>query len=298
MSLPRPVLPGTFYMVTRRCTQQQFLMRPDEATNNNFLYCLGESAKRHGMVLVLSQMMSNHHHTVVYDRHGHINEFTEHFHKMFAKSQNALRRRWENLWSSSPVCNVELITVDDVLEKLVYTATNPVKDGLVDASHHWPGPQTLPALMTGKTLTARRPHHFFRRRGKMPAEVELTFEFPAELGDPAILKEELARRIQNAEREFTNIRLRENRRVVGRARVLRQHWTDTPTHREKPDGIRPRIAARSKWERIAALQLNKMFVDAYRRARADWLAGLEAVFPAGTYWLRRFMNVPVAASTR
>lgn len=294
MSLPRPVFPGTFYMITRRCTQQQFLMRPDEETNNNFLYCLGEAAKRNGMVLVLSQMMSNHHHTVVYDREGRINEFTEHFHKMFAKSQNALRHRWENLWSNAPVCNVELVSTDDVLEKLVYAATNPVKDGLVDTVHHWPGPQTLAALMTGKTVTARRPRHFFRKRGKMPATVEITFEFPAELGDPTVLKKELARRIEDAERGFANERLRENRRVLGRARVLRQHWRDYPTKREAEPGIRPRVAARSKWDRIAALQRNKSFIDAYRRARVDWLAGLESIFPAGTYWLRRFMNVPVA----
>jgi hypothetical protein len=32
MSLPRQVLPGQFYLVTRRCTQRQFLLRPDAAT--------------------------------------------------------------------------------------------------------------------------------------------------------------------------------------------------------------------------------------------------------------------------
>ena len=29
MSIPRQVLPGSTYMITRRCTQRQFLMRPD-----------------------------------------------------------------------------------------------------------------------------------------------------------------------------------------------------------------------------------------------------------------------------
>jgi hypothetical protein len=33
MSLPRQVLPGQFYLVTRRCTQRQFLLWPDAATN-------------------------------------------------------------------------------------------------------------------------------------------------------------------------------------------------------------------------------------------------------------------------
>src|ERR1700759_3787741 len=46
MSLPRQVIPGRFYMITRRCTQRQFLLRPDEQTNNAFLYCLAEAAQR------------------------------------------------------------------------------------------------------------------------------------------------------------------------------------------------------------------------------------------------------------
>ena len=53
--------------------------------------------------------MSNHHHTVVFDCHGHINEFVEHLHKMFAKCQNVLRGRRENLWASEPVCKVKLV---------------------------------------------------------------------------------------------------------------------------------------------------------------------------------------------
>jgi len=40
MSLPRQVLPGQFCLVTRRCVQRQFLLRPDAETNNAFTYCL------------------------------------------------------------------------------------------------------------------------------------------------------------------------------------------------------------------------------------------------------------------
>jgi hypothetical protein len=32
--LPRQALPRQFYLVTRRCTQRQFLLRPDPETNN------------------------------------------------------------------------------------------------------------------------------------------------------------------------------------------------------------------------------------------------------------------------
>ncbi|HWO25906.1 MAG TPA: hypothetical protein VNO30_44530 [Kofleriaceae bacterium] len=89
--------------------------------------------------------MSNHHHTVIFDRDGTFPAFTEHFHKLVAKSQNALRGRWENLWSSEQVCVVHLVDVADVMDKLVYVATNPVKDRLVEKVHHWPGVNGLAA---------------------------------------------------------------------------------------------------------------------------------------------------------
>jgi len=39
---------------------------------------------------------------------------------------------------------------------------------------------------------------------------------------------------------------------------------------------------------------NRAFLASYREAYARWRAGLPAVFPAGTYRLRRFANVTVA----
>ncbi|MBE7449451.1 MAG: hypothetical protein HS111_11300 [Kofleriaceae bacterium] len=42
MSLPRPIYPGSFCLLTRRCVQRMFLLRPDAVTNNNLAYCLIE----------------------------------------------------------------------------------------------------------------------------------------------------------------------------------------------------------------------------------------------------------------
>ena len=149
MSLPRQVLPGQFYLITRRCTQRQFLLRPDPATNNAFTYCLVEAAQRSKVEVVLPCALSNHYHAVIFDRWGRYPEFVEHFHKMFARCQNALRGRWENFWSSEQVCVVKLVGRADVMDKLVYTATNPVKDGLVDRVDHWPGVNGLQSSAGG-----------------------------------------------------------------------------------------------------------------------------------------------------
>jgi len=61
MSRPRQVLPGEFYLVTRRCTQRQFLLRPDAETNNAFAYCLAEAAQRFDIDMLLPMAESNHH---------------------------------------------------------------------------------------------------------------------------------------------------------------------------------------------------------------------------------------------
>src|SRR3954463_3019890 len=154
--LPRQVLPQQFYLVTRRCTQRQFLLRPDPETNNAFTYALIEAAQRTQIDVLLPCAMSNHYHAVIFDRCGRYPEFVEHFHKMFARSQNALRGRWENFWSSEQVCVVRLVSREDAMHKVVKTATNPVKDGLVDRIHHWPGVNVLHALLTGRPITAAR----------------------------------------------------------------------------------------------------------------------------------------------
>jgi hypothetical protein len=84
----------------------------------------------------------------------------------------------------------------------------------------------------------------------------------------------------------------EPEREVARRVAARSRWQRVAAPR---GGLRPRVAARSRWQRVAALQRNRDFIDAYRAARMLWRAGLPAVFPPGTYWLARFANITVAA---
>src|SRR4051794_20976949 len=199
--LPRQVLPRQFYLITRRCTQRQFLLRPDAATNNAFLYCLIHAALRCEIDVLLPCAMSNHYHVVIYDRSGRYPEFIEHFHKLLARSQNALRGRWENFWSSEQTSVVKLVDRAAVLDKLAYVAANPVLDYLVERAHQWPGVNGLSALLNGRTLRARRPLHFFRPDGKMPDEVTMSLTIPSELGPTSEVLSELSDRVRHLEME-------------------------------------------------------------------------------------------------
>ena len=78
---------------------------------------------------------------------------------------------------------------------------------------------------------------------------------------------------------------------------MKQSWRDRPSSHEPRRELSPRVAARDKWARIEALLRDRAFRLAYRAARAAWLLGERAIFPAGTYWLRRFAAVPVAPPT-
>jgi REP element-mobilizing transposase RayT len=80
MSLPQQVLSGQFNLVTRRCPQRQFLLRPEAATNNAFTYCLIETAQSCQVEVVLPCTLSNHDHAVIFDRWGRYPELLEHVH--------------------------------------------------------------------------------------------------------------------------------------------------------------------------------------------------------------------------
>ena len=54
----------------------------------------------------------------------------------------------------------------------------------------------------------------------------------------------------------------------------------------------PRVAAQNKWSRIEALLRNRGFIERYRDAFRNHMAGLANVlFPFGTYWMRKFAKV-------
>lgn len=280
-------------MITRRCSERRFFLRPDEETNNAFIYCLGVAALKYGVRVIFTATMSNHHHTGVLDVEGRLPDFLAHFHKLVAKHQNALRGRWEAMWASEQTSVVELVEPEDVFEKMVYALTNPVAGHLVERVHQWPGVSSLAATIADKPLTANRPEVFFRADGDMPATVSVPLVLPSELtaDSRATFIKRLQERIAEAEKSAADERRHSGRQIVGRAAVGAQHWNDYPRSREPRRVLDPRIACKNTWRRIEALARNKIWLEAYRRAREAFLAGTALAFPHGTFWLRRYAGV-------
>lgn len=292
--LPRPIIPGRSYLVTRRCTQRQYLLLPNPATAQTFLFCLALAARATGVKLHVVVVMSNHYHLVVTDPDGRLPEFTQILNKFVAKCLNARYGRWENLWAAGvQPSHVELGDDVALLDKAVYAITNPVAAGLVTRSAHWPGV----LLWKPGVHTVRRPDWFFRDDGKVPDELEIKLE-PLPFAETVTRADAIERVSVAIEQREVELRRRaaEVGRRFGTVRDLKRlRHTDAPATEEPRRGLSPRAASRNRPRRVKMLQRLRDFVEAYREALRKWRAGIRDVaFPYGCYKLKRDLGVPCA----
>jgi REP-associated tyrosine transposase len=295
MTAPRNVLPGTTYLVTRRCAQREFLLRPSDVTNSIFLYVLANAAKRFGVEVHAFCVMSNHFHLVVTDPAARLPAFGQYLDSLVARAVNASLGRWESFWAPSSYSAVELTGPEDVLDKVAYVLANPVTAGLVPRGCEWPGLWSAPDVIGGSPLVATRPAIFFRPDGGMPSAAELVVTAPPGFDSPEVFRERLVDALAARESSASAAAGAPQRRFLGIAAVLAQSPSARATDPEPRRALSPRIAARDRWKRIEALTRLRGFLDRYRAAWTARRAGdLAALFPPGTYLLRIAHNVPCA----
>jgi hypothetical protein len=104
-------------------------------------------------------------------------------------------------------------------------------------------------------------------------------------------------KIAEGEKKAATERRKQGIQLLGRRGVLSQRWNAHLGTREPRRKLSPRVACKNTWARVEALQRNQAFIDRYREARADHLAGRAAIFPAGTWWLHRFAGVKRAEAS-
>jgi REP element-mobilizing transposase RayT len=295
MTAPRQILPGSTYLITRRCSQRQLLLKPSATTNAVFRYVLAVAARCHGIRVHAYCVMSNHFHLVVTDPKCRLPAFAQHLGSLVARALNASYGRWESFWAPGSYSAVRLETPDDVLEKAAYTLANPVAAGLVRRGEEWPGLWSAPARVGGKAEKAKRPEAFFNPKGQMPEEAELELVAPKGFGSAEEFKRKLRTRVDElAELAAKELRS-EGRTFMGASKVLAQRPTDRPRGGEPRGKLNPRVAAADKWKRLEALGRLKEFVRAYREALTRlWSGARNVVFPPGTYLLRITLGVRCA----
>ena len=294
VSTPRRVTPGATYLVTRRCSERRFFLRPGPEVNAIILYCLALAATRHGILLHSYGVLSNHYHFVLTDPRGVLPLFAHDFDLLVARALNARHGHFEAFWASGTYSAVELTDRDAVLEKIAYVLANPVSAGLVCRSDLWPGLLSRPSDIGAPPRVVPRPPQFFRQEGANALPAEVTLELVVPPGFEELPLEEVRALVtaRLAEHEERARREHQGRPFLGRRGVLQQRVADRPGDHEPHFELNPRVAGRDKWKRIEALGRLRAFIAAYRHAWEQLKAGFRAaVFPAGTWKLRRELGV-------
>jgi len=290
MTMPRQVLPGTTYMVSRRCSERRFFLRPSRLTNQVFEYCLAYAAEKTGVALCAWTCMSNHWHGIVSDPEGRLPELMAHLNKLVGKCINASLGRWESLWAPEKFSAVALEDEDAVFDKLLYVLGNPVEASLVASWREWPGAISGPRACASEPRLVRRPEVFFKDDGGMPKSLRLRATVPPCFSElrPRRFAAKLAAGLDAHEARLREDNAAKGLTIMGRSAVLAQDPFDRPRSFDPRRGLNPRVACKDKWRRIEALARRKEFLEAYREAWDSFKEGnKDAVFPEGTYWMCR-----------
>jgi len=295
MSLPRRVLPNQTYLITRRCLGRRFLLRPDGAVKNVFVYCLALAAQRHNIEVHALCAMSNHYHLIITDTDGVLPNFMAWLNRHLAMCVKRLRQWDEVVWEPNVAYSaVELTGPAEVLDKMAYVILNPVSAALVRSPEQWPGALSTREALIATNMEAERPDVWFK--DTKPKALSLRLSVP-----PCFSKREAYLRALDEllDGRLSALRVRhqrQGRRYLGRAGVRRTRATEQPRKKKERVGRSPTFSAltRTAWRR-ASRRLRE-FRLAYRDAYRAWRRGdRQVVFPAGTWWVVHCAGATAAA---
>jgi REP element-mobilizing transposase RayT len=85
----RRIVPGASYLVTRRCSERRFFLRPSRLTNEVVLYVLAVAARRFGVLVHAFCVLSNHLHLLVTDPDARLPAFMQYLDSLVARAVNA-----------------------------------------------------------------------------------------------------------------------------------------------------------------------------------------------------------------
>ncbi len=297
VTAPRRIVQGTSYLVSRRCTQQQFLLKPSPLVSLVFKYVLAVAAARYGVLIHAACVMSNHVHLVLTDPRANLPDFSRILDGVIAKALNALYGRWENFWAPCSYSAVALHSSEDIVEKVAYTLANPALAGLVERGRQWPGVWLDPSRIDEPPERIERPGHYFAGDGSMPEVAELVLSAPPGFESVEEFRARVDARVKQLEAAAAAEREAAGVRAMGAQRVLKQRHTARPETREPRRGLDPRIAAHDKWKRIEMLGQLVDFLERHREALLRFCRGERGVvFPHGTYLMRVKFGVACASS--
>ena len=282
--------PGEYYLVTTRCHQARFFLRPDAELNGVVLEWLARTQQRFPDVTIYAVcVMSNHLHLLVCDESAQLANWAGYFLGNLARAVNRIRGRsgtfFERRYSAEPVLDVEALH-----DRLLYVVTNPVKAGLCRRARDWPGvllfaeegdSESVPVSWMDR---APKPEAGSGDAGAAPQYQRVDGALVV-APIPSFDSEDVARvakGVEAREQSLAHERSRAHRSTMTRARVLAQSWQSAP--RDPKRSARPPCHAADPGLRKAFLRGLEIFVSAFREASAMLREGARDVpFPEWSF---------------
>jgi len=285
------------YELTLRTEHRMFLLKPDPDTHNILGSCLGRALKRYPVRIHAFFSNVNHFHCIFSlapDQVPHASLFLRYLHGQTGKQLNIHYKRTGRVWSSRGHV-IPIVDQDTLLSRLLYAATNVVKDSLVEKTSHWPGFSTWDQLAHGsrQAFTYLDRTAWWQAGGwwrRIPKEKFIrtvdvvTSPLPGwEHLAPHERQCRFRRLVREKEQEFAEVRDREGRKVLGKGGLLGIDPKSSPEIPKKSTPM-PRCHAGSKEIREAFIRdVLKPFWDRYREASGKFRSGnYSAEFPLGS----------------
>lgn len=273
-------------MLTRRCSERRFFLRPDDYINEVAAFEVGKASERHGQEIYAAMAMSNHVHFGVGDTTGKRSDFMRESMSGIARAQNNALERKGHFWEAGSYGDTVLLDNNAIERKLLYIWLNPIFAGLVSRAEDWPGFKILPRHW-GEKIRIEKPDRFYGR--KSPEVVEFVPQPPPGYEEMSLaeVKEHFENLLRLAEEEIAELRRERGLTCKGAEAVCDVDPFDHPKTREPLRRLNPRFATRDAELMASATATYREFRRNYETIRQRWIAGKKVTFPCGTLQLRR-----------
>ena len=295
MTQPRRHIAGQVAMLTRRCSERRYFLRPDDYINDVIPFEVGKAATRHGQHVYAVMAMSNHVHFAVGDTTGDRSDFMKDTMSQIARARNCDLDRTGHFWEAGSYGDTVLLDRNAIERKLLYTWLNPVQAGLVERAEDWPGFKILPRHW-GKKIRIEKPGKFYGR--KNPDVVEFVPRRPPGFDDMSLeeVRDHFERLLAIAEEEIASIREELGLCVSGKKAVQQTKTSQRPKTKEPRRRLNPRFATTDAKLMTSAKSTYRTFLDRYETRRQRWVRGTKGVtFPCGTVALKKKAPIKCAA---
>jgi REP element-mobilizing transposase RayT len=286
----------TYYFLTSRSIDSEFLLRPDPEVNQALGEWLVRAQEATKVEIVAYVAMSNHWHILCRAPERNIDRFVGLFKSQSSRQINLHRdgRRgplYQRRYSIEPVFGDEAL-----LERITYILANPAAAGLVDKAVDWPGlistrenlhdeRVTFPVFRRADWYDAGRPED----RTPFIDDREIEIHWPEFLAvmEPGERTALIQKHLEASESDHRDKRQAEGNGVLGRQNILMQSPRSRPRRTNRSNRPLCHASTIEIWR--AYRDERRLFLAAYREASERYRAGeYEVEFPKGSFppWIR------------